>query len=63
MLECATVALLCISTQVSSHPATVHGNAAPPVAAPQPSGLDQLSSLLPFTDHQDPPPTEAEGHS
>ncbi|XP_076581937.1 coiled-coil domain-containing protein 17 [Chaetodon auriga] len=39
---------------VSSHPVTVHGNAAQPVSAPR----RQLSSLLPFTDHQDPPPTE-----
>ncbi|XP_051233110.1 coiled-coil domain-containing protein 17 isoform X5 [Dicentrarchus labrax] len=44
-------------TVASSHPVTVHGNAALPVSVdPHPT---QLSSLLPFTDHQDPPPTEA----
>ncbi|XP_031139771.1 coiled-coil domain-containing protein 17 isoform X2 [Sander lucioperca] len=44
---------------VSAHPARVHGNAALPVSAPQPTGLDELSSLLSLTDHQDPPPTDA----
>ncbi|XP_041791224.1 coiled-coil domain-containing protein 17 [Chelmon rostratus] len=44
---------------VSSHPATVHGNAALPVSAPK----QQLSSILPFTAHQDPPPTEEASQS
>ncbi|XP_044055508.1 coiled-coil domain-containing protein 17 isoform X2 [Siniperca chuatsi] len=44
---------------VVSHSATIHGNAPQPVSAPQPTGVEQLSSLLSFTDHQDPPPTEA----
>ncbi|XP_042272925.1 coiled-coil domain-containing protein 17 [Thunnus maccoyii] len=38
---------------VSTFPVTL------PVSAPQPSGADRLSSHLPFTDHQEPPPTEA----
>lgn len=59
MLDSGTVGFPRVSTQVPSHPATVHGNAAPPVSAPQPTRVDQLSSLLPFTDRQDPPPTEA----
>ncbi|XP_037626768.1 coiled-coil domain-containing protein 17 isoform X1 [Sebastes umbrosus] len=42
----------------SSHPATVHGNAALPVSAPQPRVVDELSSLS-FTDHQHRPTTEA----
>ncbi|XP_070765069.1 coiled-coil domain-containing protein 17-like [Enoplosus armatus] len=42
----------------SPPPATVHGSAALPVSAPQATRLDQLSSLVPFADHQDPPPTE-----
>ncbi|XP_044217684.1 coiled-coil domain-containing protein 17 [Thunnus albacares] len=34
-----------------------------PVSAPQPSGADRLSSHLPFTDHQEPPPTEEASQS
>ncbi|XP_067454264.1 coiled-coil domain-containing protein 17 [Thunnus thynnus] len=34
-----------------------------PVSAPQSSGADQLSSHLPFTDHQEPPPTEEASQS
>lgn len=52
---CLNVVLYLVSVQVATHPATVHGNAALPVSAPQPTGLDELLSL---TDHQDPPPTD-----
>ncbi|XP_042369363.1 coiled-coil domain-containing protein 17 [Plectropomus leopardus] len=45
-------------TVASTHPAAVHRNTALPVSAPQPTGVDELSSLLSFPDHQDPPPTE-----
>ncbi|XP_069560950.1 coiled-coil domain-containing protein 17-like [Brachyistius frenatus] len=38
----------------SSLSATVHGDAAPSVSAPQPTGLDELSSLPPFTGQRDP---------
>ncbi|KAM9358401.1 coiled-coil domain-containing protein 17 [Symphorus nematophorus] len=48
---------------VSSHPATVHSPAALSVSAPQPTDVDQLSSLLPFTEHQDTPPTEEAGQN
>uniref|UniRef100_A0A671Y3M0 Coiled-coil domain containing 17 n=1 Tax=Sparus aurata TaxID=8175 RepID=A0A671Y3M0_SPAAU len=48
----------------SSYPASVSGNAALPVSVdPQPTGGDQLSPLLLFNDHQDPPPTEEARHS
>lgn len=59
MLECGALFIPCVSIQASSsHPATVHGNAALPVSAPQPRVVDELSSLS-FTDHQDRPTTEA----
>nr|XP_033478744.1 coiled-coil domain-containing protein 17 isoform X1 [Epinephelus lanceolatus] len=44
---------------VSSHLSTVHGNAVLPVSAPQPTRVDDVSSFLSFTNHQDPPPTKA----
>ncbi|XP_070688344.1 coiled-coil domain-containing protein 17-like [Pempheris klunzingeri] len=43
---------------VSSHPAAIHGNAAQPTSALQPPAEGEHSSLLTFTDHQDPPPTD-----
>ncbi|XP_040896864.1 coiled-coil domain-containing protein 17 [Toxotes jaculatrix] len=43
---------------VSSLPVTVHRNAALPVSAPQPTGVDELSSLLTLTNHRNPPPTD-----
>ncbi|XP_073331831.1 coiled-coil domain-containing protein 17-like [Pagrus major] len=44
---------------VGSYPASVSGKAARPVSVdPQPTGEDQLSPLLLFNDHQDPPATE-----
>lgn len=55
---------LIVSIQRSSYPASICGNAARPVSVdPQPTGGDQLSPLLLFNDHQDPPPTEEARHS
>ncbi|XP_053178991.1 coiled-coil domain-containing protein 17 [Scomber japonicus] len=42
---------------VSTLPVTI------PVSPPQSSGVDQLSSPLPFTEHQDPPPPEETSQS
>ncbi|XP_051803590.1 coiled-coil domain-containing protein 17 [Acanthochromis polyacanthus] len=41
-------------------PASIHSVAAPPVSAPQPTGVHQLSSLLPCTDPKPPSPTKTE---
>ncbi|XP_022622142.1 coiled-coil domain-containing protein 17 [Seriola dumerili] len=48
---------------VSPLAATVHRNAALPVSAPQPTGADELSSLLTSTDLRDPPPTDEASQS
>uniref|UniRef100_UPI003AAEB8B1 coiled-coil domain-containing protein 17-like n=1 Tax=Centroberyx gerrardi TaxID=166262 RepID=UPI003AAEB8B1 len=49
------------TTSHYKHPAV--GNPALPISRPQPTGANQLLSLLPFTDHQDPPPMEETNQS